>query len=185
MKAAVRTVVLIILVCLISLLSGCGVLNDEETGSEAEDHTPVIDEKQPDDEEIVWDEVSENGVDESLLIMNTDKETLAYIAQELQDLCEEINEKGEEDKNYWLTGKWYSDATESKQYENVVSLGNKAMKPLFLILYKSEDSGMYEWICSKALDEISGFDFSMENNGVGWRNSDEFLEMFIERILAE
>ncbi len=66
-----------------------------------------------------------------------------------------------------------------------MSLGRKAMKPLLLILCRSDVSGMYEWICSKALEEVSGFDFSDTNNGAGWKNSEEFLELFIDRIIEQ
>ncbi len=129
-----------------------------------------------------WDEVNENGVDEDLLINNTDKETLMHIAEQLQKLCDEIDEKGNREKDYWLTGQWYSDVTDSEQYRNVVSSGKKAMKPLFLIIYKSESSGLYEWICSKALEEISGYDFSKENDSNGWSDSKEFLKLFIDKV---
>ena len=57
------------------------------------------------------------------------------------------------------------------------------MKPPFLILYKSPNSGMYEWICSTALDAISSFDFSGENDGAGWSNPKEFLDLFIDKII--
>lgn len=86
---------------------------------------------------------------------------------------------------YWLTGQWYNDIMQSKQYNNVISLGKKAMKPLFLIVYKSPEAGMYEWTCSKALTKLSKFDFSNENNGCGWGNSREFLKMFIDRVIAQ
>ena len=42
---------------------------------------------------------------------------------------------------------------------------------------------MYEWICSKALEEISGYDFSEENNGNGWSDATEFLELFINKVV--
>ncbi len=135
-----------------------------------------------DDQKVFWDEVNENGVDEDLLMKNIDEETLKYVAKQLQDLCDEIDEKGNRDKDYWLTGQWYSDVTDSKQYQNVVSTGKKAMKPLFLIIYKSESSGLYEWACSKALEEISGYDFSKETNGNGWSDAKEFLELFIDKV---
>ena len=134
------------------------------------------------DEKVSWDEVNENGVDEDLLLNNTDMETLTYIAEQLHELCDEIDEKGNRDKEYWLTGQWYSDVVDSKQYRNVTSSGKKAMKPLFLIIYKSESSGLYEWTCSKALEEISGYDFSKENNGNGWSDAKEFLELFIKKV---
>ena len=44
---------------------------------------------------------------------------------------------------------------------------------------------MYEWVCSKALDKISGFDFSGLNNGAGWSNSREFLKAFTDKIIEQ
>lgn len=150
-----------------------------------EDKTEPNEEKVDRNEDIVWDEVTENGVDEELLLKNIDEKTLKFIAQQFQDICKKIGEKEKKDKFYWLKGEWYHDVMDSKQYHNVILLGNKAMKPLFLIIYKSPIAGLYEWICSKALTEISGFDFSNENNGAGWGNSKEFLEMFIDRVLEQ
>ncbi len=137
------------------------------------------------DTEISWDEISADGVDEGLLMKNTDKGMLEYTAQQLQDLCRQIDEKANEDKEYCLRGQWHDNALGSEEYKNVVSLKEKAMRPLFLIIYKSENAGMYEWICSKALEEISGYDFTDKNNGIGWRNSKEFLEFFIEKVNEE
>ena len=175
-----------IMICCMLLISGCFNINGSETESQHIANNDESSEQYGNDGAIVWDEVFiENGViavDEESLIKNTDEETIGFIARQFQDLCEEIDEKGNKDKNYWLTGQWYSDVMESEQYTSVVSLGDKAVKPLFLIIYKSNDSGLYEWICSKALEEISGFDFSEENNGNGWSNSKEFLELYLKKI---
>ena len=157
----------------------------EEKLEPNEDKTEPSEDKTEPNENIVWDEVTENGVDEELLLKNIDEKTLTFIAQQFQDICKKIGEKEKKDKFYWLKGEWYHDVMDSKQYHNVILLGNKAMKPLFLIIYKSPIAGLYEWICSKALTEISGFDFSNENNGAGWGNSKEFLEMFIDRVLEQ
>lgn len=158
--------------------------NEDKTAPNEEKLEPSED-KVDRNEDIVWDEVTENGVDEELLLKNIDEKTLTFIAQQFQDICKKIGEKEKKDKFYWLKGEWYHDVMDSKQYHNVILLGNKAMKPLFLIIYKSPIAGLYEWICSKALTEISGFDFSNENNGAGWGNSKEFLEMFIDRVLEQ
>ena len=158
---------------------------NEEKLEPNEDKTAPNEEKVDRNEDVVWDEVTENGVDEELLLKNIDEKTLTFIAQQFQDICKKIGEKEKKDKFYWLKGEWYHDVMDSKQYHNVILLGNKAMKPLFLIIYKSPIAGLYEWICSKALTEISGFDFSNENNGAGWGNSKEFLEMFIDRVLEQ
>ena len=158
--------------------------NEDKTEPNEDKIEPNEDKIEP-NEDIVWDEVTENGVDEELLLKNIDEKTLTFIAQQFQDICKKIGEKEKKDKFYWLKGEWYHDVMDSKQYHNVILLGNKAMKPLFLIIYKSPIAGLYEWICSKALTEISGFDFSNENNGAGWGNSKEFLEMFIDRVLEQ
>ncbi len=159
--------------------------SNEEKVDRNEDKTEPSEEKVDRNEDVVWDEVTENGVDEELLLKNIDEKTLTFIAQQFQDICKKIGEKEKKDKFYWLKGEWYHDVMDSKQYHNVILLGNKAMKPLFLIIYKSPIAGLYEWICSKALTEISGFDFSNENNGAGWGNSKECLEMFIDRVLEQ
>lgn len=192
-----------LVICLILLFSSCKNQKDfsnnnnkiktekqvstkkEEKLEPSEDKTETSEEKVDRNEDVVWDEVTENGVDEELLLKNIDEKTLTFIAQQFQDICKKIGEKEKKDKFYWLKGEWYHDVMDSKQYHNVILLGNKAMKPLFLIIYKSPIAGLYEWICSKALTEISGFDFSNENNGAGWGNSKEFLEMFIDRVLEQ
>ena len=148
--------VLLFLLALVYMIMPIGCSN-ERLAEELEIKNIDNEESLNDDQKVFWDEVNENGVDEDLLMKNIDEETLKYVAKQLQDLCDEIDEKGNRDKDYWLTGQWYSDVTDSKQYQNVVSTGKKAMKPLFLIIYKSESSGLYEWACSKALEEISGY----------------------------
>ena len=163
-----------------SVVSGCDTQTSEDMASE--ETAASLPQEEADVPDVFWEEVSESGVDEKLLVDNTDRETLEYVARKLQGLCSAISEKGERDKEYWLTGQWYDDAMGSEEYHDVVSLGEAAMKPLFLIVYKSERAGLYEWVCSKALEEISGYDFSDANNGNGWKDANEFLEMFIERI---
>ena len=175
---------------LILLLSACKNQNNFSNNNkikESSEQTSSIRKEEPleNNEAVVWDEVTKNGVNEELLIKKIDEKTLTYIAHQVQDVCTEIIEKQKRDKEYPLKGQWYHDVMESKQYSNVISLGKEAMKPLFLIIYKSPYAGMYEWVCSKALTEISGFDFSKENNGSGWANSKEFLEMFIDRIIKQ
>lgn len=181
---------IIVVICFALFLSSCNNLKQSgnkngatqiESHSFSDSHNSAEENK-----EIVWDEINKQGVvDENLLIKNIDQETLTYVAQQLQSICKEIAEKGEKDKNYWLTSQWYIDIVNSKQYKNVVALNKKAMKPLFLIIYKSPNAGMYEWTCSKALDEISGFDFSGKNNDRTWSNSKEFLKVFINTIIEK
>lgn len=185
-----------LVICLILFFSSCKnqkdfsnnnnkIKTEKQVSTKKEEKLEPNEDKTEPNEDIVWDEVTENGVDEELLLKNIDEKTLTFIAQQFQDICKKIGEKEKKDKFYWLKGEWYHDVMDSKQYHNVILLDKKAMKPLFLIIYKSPIAGLYEWICSKALTEISGFDFSNENNGAGWGNSKEFLEMFIDRVLEQ
>lgn len=62
--------------------------------------------------------------------------------------------------------------------KKVVDIGEPAMKPLYLIIYKSPNRGVYEYLCAYALYQISGYDFF-------WSTTDEFMENFNAHILAE
>jgi hypothetical protein len=103
---------------------------------------------------IEWDEITEDGVDEQLLFKNMDTDTLEYVAAELQTLVEEEAEAEKENPDIILTEGWVR-VFESEHYANVLSIGNQAMKPLYWIIYKSSNSGQYEYICAYALYEIS------------------------------
>lgn len=52
------------------------------------------------------------------------------------------------------------------------------MKPLYLIIYKSNNTSTYEYICANALYKLSGFDFERTN-------SKDFLEKFNNKIIEE
>ena len=63
----------------------------------------------------------------------------------------------------------------------MLEIGNPAMKPLYWIIYKSPNAGMYEYICAMALYELSGYDFLNEDGSLSWTNSKEFVERFNEK----
>ena len=134
--------------------------------------------------QITWDEITEKGVDEKALWQNVDQDILEYVATELQTLVAEEEKAERENQELVLTEGWVR-VFESERYHNVVNLGEKAMKPLYWIIYKSPNSGMYEYICATALYEISGYDFMRENGELTWSTSKEFIEVFNEQILSE
>ena len=136
-------------------------------------------------ESISWDEISERGVDEDLLFENVNQENLEMVAAELQDLVDLIIKKGEADRSYWFTPQWFSDAKHSEQYARVVSMGTDAVKPLYLIIYKSPNEGLYEYICAMALDELTGYSLEDEYPVEDWVSSKDLLEKFNKKILEE
>ena len=125
--------------------------------------------------EVTWEEITPDGVNEELLIKNVDEELLTQIATELQTLVKEEKEEERENPEIVITEGW-TRVFKSERYKKVLNMRESAMKPLYLILYKSPNAGMYEYICANALYELSGYDFE-------WSNSKEFMENFNKKII--
>lgn len=124
---------------------------------------------------ITWEEITEDGVNEELLLKNIDEELLTEIATELQTLVNEAKEEEIENPEIVITEGW-ARVWEYERYKKVLNMGTPAMKPLYLIIYKSPNAGEYEYLCARILYELSGFDFY-------WTNSKDFLESFNQKIL--
>ena len=129
------------------------------------------------EEKFTWDEITADGVDEELLFDNIDVETLNTIGKELQTLVDEETEAERANPEIVITEGW-TRVFKSERYKRVLALGQAAMKPLYLIVYKSENAGAYEYICARALYELAGCDFN-------WVNSKDFLEKFNEKVISE
>lgn len=142
------------------------------------DKTQAIIENEP----LDWSEITENGVDEELFLKNLDADVLETVAAELQILVEETIKEEQENPEIVLT-EGFVRAFRSERYHRVLELGDSAMKPLYWIIYKSSNTGMYEYICAMALYELSGYDFSNEDGSLSWTTSKEFVERFDEKIL--
>ncbi len=133
---------------------------------------------------LSWLEITEDGVNEELFFENLDAEVLEAVATELQTLVEEEAEAEQANPEILITDGW-TRVFNSQQYQKVLNMGESAMKPLYWIIYKSQNEGMYEYICATALYELSGYDFTNEDGSLTWNNSKEFLERFNERILSD
>lgn len=151
------------------------------TVSQQENITNIIGNNQ----NITWKEITKDGVDEQELLNNIDMDTLEEIADLLQTLDKEIAEQESISPEYVLRGDWVKDVIQSEQYNKVISKGNEGMKPLYWIIYKSDNQGRYEYICALALDELSGFNFDENGDGIGWATSKEFLEEFNKKVIDD
>ena len=180
---------------LVICLSSCGQSKTEDMNHvELTSESNGKESKAPDDRvdtEIssvasknTWDEITENGVDEEALWKNVDQDILEYVATEIQTLVAEEEKAERENQELVLMEGWVR-VFESERYHNVVNMGEKAMKPLYWIIYKSPNAGMYEYICASAFYEISRYDFTKENGELTWSTSKEFIEVFNEQILSE
>lgn len=127
--------------------------------------------------EINWEEITEDGVNEELLLQNIDVDILNQIGSELQTLVNEAYEEERANPEIIVTEGW-ARILEYDRFKRVVDIGIPAMKPLYLIIYKSPNRGVYEYLCAYALYQISGYDFF-------WSTTDEFMEKFNEQILKE
>ena len=59
------------------------------------------------------------------------------------------------------------------------------MRPLYWILYKSPNEGLFEYLCAAALYQISAFDFRDESGRLTWQNTHEFLQQFTAALIQE
>ncbi len=156
------------------------VANREDFKFNVENISPnpvdTVNQEQDLDHQIVtWEEITADGVNEELLLKNVDEELLTEIATELQTLIEEAGEEERKNPEIVITEGW-ARVWEYERYKKVLNIGSPAMKPLYLILYKSPNAGEYEYLCARILYELSGFDFE-------WTNSRDFLEGFNQKII--
>lgn len=131
--------------------------------------------KKVENDKISWDEITPEGVDEQKLIENINKADLEKIATLLQNLSHEIGEKQKEPE-FYFSGQWYSYMLESKQFNEVLNMENDALKPLYLIVYKSPNQYLYEYICCMAIQKITNYEVG------DWNTSKDFLEKFNKYI---
>lgn len=69
----------------------------------------------------------------------------------------------------------------SENYQRILKLGLKAIKPLYDAIYDSRDAGCYEYILSMAIEDITGEKF-VYNSDYGWKNSLEFRMAYDEKV---
>lgn len=135
--------------------------------------------------EINWDEITEDGVNEELLLNNLDKDILEKVAKKLQDALEEEAKEEKNNPEIVISEGW-TRIFDKVQYKEVINIGKPAMKPLYYILYKSSNNGQYEYLCASALQEISGITFKNEEDGtMGWSTAKEYLELFTKEIVQK
>ena len=143
-----------------------------------------------------WSPIRDTKISESEFIEDLDSDILANVAKELQSLTTEITKKQDENPEYVLRGEWVN-FSHSKQYLSVLDLGIKAVKPLYYILYKSNEAGLYEYLISSAINDITRLTNSISNqNKIGivdyyslsngneelWSDSNEFRALYNQSI---
>ena len=156
------------------------VTNGENFNLNVENVSPTSINPVNNGENIEWNEITKDGVNEELLFQNVDKNNLEKIAKLLQSLSVEIAQKEKEDINFYLSAGWYQYTLDSRQFNEVINMGKDAIKPLYLIIYKSPDQGSYEYICTMALSKLVNFDDVTDS----WSTSKEFLEKFNQKIIS-
>ena len=135
--------------------------------------------------EIKWDEIDENNVDIDLLYKNIDKKVFEKVVKKLNELLDEELREEQENPSIVVNEGWTRIFNKS-QYKEIIDIGKPAMKPLYYILYTSNNNGLYEYVCASALQEISGVKFTdYENETQGWSTAKEYLELFTNEIIKQ
>ena len=162
----------------------------EQKTEELPDSSSAIEETENDEQDIVnndvadWSAITFDGVNGELFAEKMNTENLEYVARELQTLVEEEYEDERSNPEILLTQGW-TRVFRNEHYKNVIAMGDSAMMPLYWIIYKSSESGLYEYICANALYELSGYDFSNADGTLKWTTSKELLELFDEMVVSE
>ncbi len=148
--------------------------NSHDESSESEEITDIIIDS--------WEYVTFDGItDEKAFLDGTTEEIRNIVSDNLQQLCDKIAKEEQNDPNFISEGKWFEYFVTSEEYQTVLELEESALNPLYFIIYKSENQGLYEYICSYAIYEISGLKDS--DNDITWSTSKEFLDLFTEKII--
>lgn len=116
-------------------------------------------------------------MDEENFIEHLDTDILTTVAEKLQEEVDEIVRKEAADPGAAFRSEWVLDFRISEQYHYVINQGVKAVKPMYYILYKSNQAGLYEYLISAAIYEIIGYDFS-NDKGYQWADAFEFREQY-------
>jgi hypothetical protein len=188
MKKGHRKIALLALLTLtVSCVIGCGTSSDQTaTETETEQFLELndvssqmetdIDYALPEQEKerII---ITVEEMDEETFIEQLDTDMLTTVAEKLQEVTDEIVRKQAADPESVLRGDWVTDYSNSEQYHYVINQGVKAVKPMYYILYKSNQAGLYEFIISSAIYDIIGYDFS-NDKGYLWATAFEFREQY-------
>ena len=148
-----RVFAIVLCVFVLFVIAGCKSKGDISANHDnlQSDNSAEQNKTKPNDysgeqEKINWPEILPNGIDEEKLVENIDEATLEEIAALLQELTSEIEIKEREDPVFAMSAGWFTYTLESDQYQKVVNMGDKAAKPLYLIIYKSPNQGLFEYI---------------------------------------
>lgn len=185
-KRRILTILIILLIIMIGIVGAFKLIErdvpkgenfkfDVDNNNSNNDNSAVNNE-----ENIEWDEITEEGVNEELLFQNVNTKDLEKISTLLQSLSAEIAQKEKEDINFYLSAGWYNYTLDSQQFNEVINMGKDAIKPLYLIIYKSPNQGSYEYICAMALSKLVNFDDTIDS----WSTSKEFLEIFNQKVIS-
>lgn len=130
-----------------------------------------------------WEYVVLDGItDEEAFLYDTTEEIRNIVSSKLQQLCDKITKEEQNDPNFYIEGKWFKYFIASEEYQTILELKDSALKPLYFIIYKSENQGIYEYICSYAMYEISGLK-DLADDDIIWSTSKQFLDLFTEKIV--
>lgn len=107
--------------------------------------------------------------------------TLNDINTNMNSLMTEIETQMRTDPKVAMMASPIKIIKESQSYKNIVALGLQAIKPLYDKLYDSRDAGLYEYILSLAIEEITQEEF-IYNANYGWKNSLEFRMAYETKV---
>ena len=191
-----KVAVLLMVALLSAALAGCKAQDkdaDIVNNKAPEGTVTILEEKENISDTVVetdssysadWSDISANGLNEASFLEKLDTEILEDVALKIQTMVDE--EVAEESENPEIVlSEGFVRVFKTENYQEVISIGERAEMPLYYILYKSNSDGMYEFICATALSELTGLDFMNESGAYyDWTSGKEYLELFNEYMLS-
>lgn len=125
-----------------------------------------------------WSDLTADGLDEDAFRPKLDTALLQDIAAKLQSVVEETQAEERADQSIILS-EGPARVFRKEQYLDVIGMGERAELPLYYILYKSPNDGLYEYLCAVALSQLTGLDF-MDASGdhYAWTSGKGYLALF-------
>lgn len=130
-----------------------------------------------------WREITADGVDIVAMEKNADGEIIKSITAQVKAIVrEQVAYEQAHPESFSSDG--YARVFETEGFKQIVEIGESAMKPLYVIIYKSNGDGMFEHICATALYRLSGLELSASDGTQNWTTGKEFVERFNEKICS-
>ncbi|GKX32147.1 hypothetical protein SH1V18_46270 [Vallitalea longa] len=108
-------------------------------------------------------------------------QTTDDVDEKLNTIMDELEELKKSNPIIAMSSSPYAIVEEITSYDELVNMGIEAVKPMYDILYKRPDAGLYEYILAMAIEEITNQEYIYDVD-YGWSNALEFRLCYERKV---